>query len=355
MGVVVGIGTVKGAWFAQSDDRDSWTISGPHHRGWEVTAFGRAPGGDYLLGTGSSWYGAAVHRSADLEKWDQVVAGPAYEADLGRKLERIWTFRPHGSRVFAGVADAGLFVSDDDGTTWQPVAALNEHRTRESWQPGLGGLALHRVLVDAANPDRIWVAISAVGVFATEDGGASWELRNEGVEITAPADESDVAGERVGYCVHCVVADPADPDRIWRQEHRGVFRSADGGDSWERIQSGIPGSGFGFPIGRDPRTGRLFVVPLESDEYRMPVDGRLAVYVSDDDGDSWTASADGLAAEPSYVGVLRGSLDLDAQDATGVYLGTTGGDVYWSADTGDTWNRLPVSFPRVTTVQVLAG
>ena len=352
---MVGIGTVKGAWFAQSDDRESWSVSGPHQRGWEVTAFGRAPGGDYLLSTGSTWYGAAVHRSADLEKWDQVVDGPAYQAELDRKLERIWTFRPSDGRIFAGVADAGLFVSDDDGSTWQAVDALNEHRTRKGWQPGVGGLALHRVLVDAADPERMWVAISAVGMFASADGGASWELRNDGVEITAPADETEAAGERIGYCVHCIVADTTNPDRIWRQEHRGVFRSGDGGESWERIQHGVPGRGFGFPIGRDQRSGRLFIVPLESDEYRMPVDGKLAVYVSDDDGESWNASRDGLPQEPAYVGVLRGALDLDTQATTGVYLGTTGGEVYWSADTGDSWSRLPYRFPRVTAVQVLTG
>jgi len=350
MAIVVGIGTVKGAWFARTEDRESWSVSGPYHRGWEVTSFGRAPGGDYLLGTGSNWYGAAIHRSADLENWEQIVTGPAYEADSGRKLERIWNLATAGDRVYAGIAEAGLFRSDDGGGTWQPVAALNDDATRERWQPGLGGLALHRVLVDPNDSHRVWVAISAVGVFATTDGGASWELRNNGVEITAPGDEDDI-----GYCVHCIVADPADADRIWRQEHRGVFRSTDGGREWERIQNGIPGSGFGFPIVRDHNTGRLFVVPLESDQYRMPVDGRLAVYVSDDDGDTWTVSANGLRSEPSYVGVLRGAMDVDRSPTAGVYFGTTGGEVWWSADTGETWSRLPMTFPRIAAVKVVDG
>lgn len=348
MTIVIGIGTVKGAWFATSDDRQTWTISGPHHRGWEVNAFGRSPGGAYLLGTGSSWYGAAVHRSEDLAEWDQVVAGPAYDADRNSKLERIWNFAAANNRIYAGVADAGLFSSDDDANTWHPVTALNEHATRDRWQPGFGGLALHRIIVDPANPDRVWVAISAVGVFATTDGGNSWEPRNDGVQITVPGDESDI-----GYCVHCIVHDPTNPEHLWRQEHRGVFRSTNGGVKWQRIQSGIPGSGFGFPIVRDRNTGRLFVVPLESDEYRMPVDGHLAVYVSDDDGDTWTASAKGLPAEPTYVGVLRGAMDIDGLPTAGVYFGTTGGDVWWSADTGDSWERLPMRFPRITTVKVL--
>lgn len=355
MGVAFGIGTVKGAWIARSEDRESWTVTGPYHRGWEVTTFGRAPGGDYLLGTGSSWYGAAVHKSSDLENWEQVVAGPAYDEAADRKLERIWTFNTVGDRIYAGVAEAGLFRSDDEGKTWDPVGALNEHRSRPRWQPGLGGLALHRIIVDPDNPDRIWTAISAVGMFASEDGGESWELRNEGVEVTAPGDDDDPTGDVVGYCVHCIVSDPDDPNRIWRQEHRGVFRSTDGGHNFERIQNGIPGTGFGFPIARDARTGRLLVVPLEADEYRFPVDGKFAVYVSDDDGDSWEASTKGLPEEPTYVGVLRGALDVDNQDATGVYMGTTGGEVYWSADTGDSWHRLPGRFPRVTSVKVLDG
>ncbi len=349
MAVVVGIGTVKGAWFATSDDRRTWQLSGPHHRGWEVTTFGLAPGGDVLLATGSTWYGAAIHRSSDLERWEQVVAGPAYPADADRKLDKIWSFAAAGERLYAGVAEAGLFVSTDDAETWEPVVALNEHETRSGWQPGLGGLALHRILVDPADPDRIWVAISAVGVFASEDGGSSWELRNGGVQIAAPGDEHDI-----GYCVHCIVAHPDDSNRIWRQDHRGVYRTKDGGVTWDRIEEGLPGTGFGFPVVRDPATGTLFVIPLESDEYRMPVGGALAVYASANDGDHWTRRSEGLRDEPSFVGVLRGAMDVDGLPNGGVYFGTTGGELWWSADTGESWQRLPATFPRITSVKVLA-
>jgi photosystem II stability/assembly factor-like uncharacterized protein len=348
--VVIGIGTVKGAWIARSADRRAWAISGPYLRGWEVTAFGRAPGGDHLLATGSNWYGAAIHRSSDLDDWEQVVAGPSYPSNTGRTLERIWTFATARDRVFAGVADAGLFSSDDDGVAWQPVDGLNDHPTRPGWQPGLGGLALHRILIDPTDPSHMWVAISAVGVLATGDGGATWELRNRGVQITAPGDAADI-----GYCVHCIVHDPSAPDRLWRQDHRGIYRSRNGGRDWERIEDGIPGSGFGFPIVRDSRTGRLLVIPLESDEYRMPVDGRLGVYVSNDGGDSWTESSDGLRNEAMYVGVLRGAMDADGLAIGGVYFGTTGGEVWWSADTGATWSRLPMTFPRIAAVKVLSA
>ena len=349
MSVTIGIGTVKGAWFARSnEERSSWSLSGPYHRGWEVTAFGTSPSGDHLLATGSTWYGAAIHRSSDLDQWEQIVAGPAYHSDSGRSLERIWNFATTSDVVYAGVAEAGLFMSDDDAVTWRPVDALNDHPTRAGWQPGLGGLALHRILIDPHDPDRMWVAISAVGVFASEDAGRSWEPRNRGVQVTAAGDEADI-----GYCVHCITHDPADPNRIWRQDHRGVYRTLDGGKQWDRIERGIPGAGFGFPIVRDAASGRLFVIPLESDEYRMPVDGHLAVFASDDDGNTWTEHADGMRKEPTFTGVLRGAMDGDALDSGGIYFGTTGGEVWWSADTGQSWNRLEATFPRITAVKVL--
>lgn len=350
MTTVVAIGTVKGAWFASSEDRATWDLTGPFHRGWEVTTFGRSPSGAYLLATGSSWYGAAIHRSVDLSDWQHVVAGPSYAATSGRNLERIWEFAVAGDRLYAGVAEAGLFVSEDDGAAWAPVPGLNDHPTQPGWQPGLGGLALHRILVDPHDVSRLWVAISAVGVFASDDGGETWDLRNQGVQVTAPGDAADI-----GYCVHSVVADPADADRIWRQDHRGIYRTVDGGRQWERIQMGIPGTGFGFPIVRDHRSGDLYVIPLESDEYRMPVDGRLAVFRSVDGGDSWTAMSTGLRKEPSYAGVLRGAMSGDGEDPGGIYFGTTGGEVWWSVDGGAAWKRLPATFPRITSIKVLSG
>ena len=348
MTVVLGIGTVKGAWFAQSTDRRRWTVTGPVLRGWEVGAFGRAPGGDYLVATGSTWYGAAIHRSRDRDRWTQVVAGPSH-GDPDRPVDRIWTLERSGDHLYAGVAHAGLFRSDDDGEHWSPVGGLNDHETRPAWQPGLGGLALHHIVIDPQDASRLWVGISAVGVFETTDAGSSWELRNGGVPVAAADSDHDI-----GYCVHALAADPADASRMWRQDHRGVFRTTDGGRHWERIQNGIPGTGFGFPMRRDPRTGRLFIVPLESDEYRMPPGGDFRVYVSDDDGASWRPSAAGLPDEPSYVGVLRNAVALDGEDPTGVYVGTTAGDVWASRDTGDEWQRLPGRFPRITSLAAFA-
>ncbi len=338
------IGTMKGAWIAWSDDSVDWQLDGPYLKGWQVTTFGRAADGSHLLATGSSWFGAAIHRSTDLEQWDQVVAGPAFDEADGRKLEQVWTFADSGERLLAGVAEAALFTSDDSGETWSVVAGLDAHPTRKQWEPGLGGLAAHRVLVDTGNPQRMWTGISAVGVFATEDGGETWELRNEGVEVTSPSDGGDI-----GYCVHALVAHPDDADTIWRQDHRGVYRTDDGGVSWERIERGLPGAGFGFPIDRDAASGALFVVPLESDQYRMPVDGQFAVYRSTDDGDSWHRCE---ATADSYTSVLRDAMATDCRG--GVYIGTTGGEVIHSPDGGDGWIGLPWRFPRILSTHVLS-
>ncbi|HSF84515.1 MAG TPA: exo-alpha-sialidase [Acidimicrobiia bacterium] len=341
MSVALAIGTLKGAWVARSDDGRTWSVDGPYLKGWQVNTFGVAPDGTYLLSTGSTWYGAALHRSSDLANWSQVVAGPAYEEDSGRKLEQIWTLAMAGRSLFAGVAQAGLFRSEDAGETWAPVEGFNDHPTRPGWQAGLGGLVAHRILVDAADPERMWVGASAVGVFATEDGGESWELRNDGVTRAAPDDDYP----DIGFCVHGLVHDPDEADSIWRQDHTGVYRSRDGARTWQRIETGLP-AGFGFPVGRDPQTGRLFVVPLESDEFRLPVNGEFAVYASDDAGDRWFRAGDW--SRPGFDGVLRDAMAIDGNG--GVYVGSTAGRVALSADTGETWLELDVTFPRIVSL-----
>lgn len=336
MSIVLAVGTMKGAWFARREASE-WRLSGPFLKGWQVNTFGRTADGAYLLTTGSSWYGAAVHRSDDLDQWTQVVAGPAYEED-GPKLDQIWTLAQANGTLLAGVAEAGLFRSEDGGATWTAVAGFNEHPTRPGWQPGLGGLAAHRILVDPNDPTHMWVGVSAVGVFETTDDGATWDLRNDGVPNASPNEEYP----GIGYCVHCLVADPSDAETIWRQDHRGVFRTSNGGRNWERIETGLP-AGFGFPIDRDPLTGRLFVVPLESDEFRLPVKGEFAVYASDDNGDSWFRA--GSSPRSGYDGVLRDAMAIDG--AGGVYVGSTSGRVAFSSDSGDHWDEIDETFPRI--------
>lgn len=344
MTTVLQIGTMKGAWLARSDDRTAWDISQPALKGWQVTTFGRTADGTHLAATASTWYGAAVHRSEDLADWQQVVPGPQFEGDGAPSLEKVWTLATTDGALFAGVAEAGLFRSDDNAATWRPVPGFNEHPTRPGWQPGLGGLAAHRILVDPADVKRMWVGVSAVGVFYTEDGGTTWELRNAGIPHAA----QDDTYPDIGFCVHGLVADPAAPDTIWRQDHLGVFRTTNGALSWHRIEDGLP-AGFGFAIGRDTASGRLFVVPLESDEFRMPVGGEFAVYSSDDGGDSWQMA--GGWSRPGSDTVLRDAIATDGEG--GVYVGTTGGRVAVSSDAGESWHELPHTFPRILSVHAL--
>lgn len=349
MGVTLAVGTEKGAYLLRCDDaRSEWDLEGPLFKGWRVTTFAEAGDGTYLLASGSNWFGAALHRSPDLKEWTQIVDGPAWPEGGDRKLTQIWTLTRAGDKLYAGVDEAGLFRSSDYGETWQPVDGLNEHPTRPGWEPGFGGLAAHKVVVDWANPDRAWVAISAVGVFRSDDGGATWVTKNAGMPHTTETQEF----EDIGHCVHCIVQDPTDADRLYRQEHRGVFRSDDGGDNWERIETGLPAS-FGFPIVLDRESGRLFVVPLESDENRLPIDGQFRIYRSDDGGESWDISGTGHPEAATFTAVLRGAMDADQRK--GIYLGTTAGKVMATVDAGDTWTTLPGTLPRILSVRVLGS
>ena len=292
------VGTEKGAFLCRPD-----AIEGPLFKGWRVTATARTNTGRYVAATASEVYGPAMHVSDDLKEWRQVENGPSYaegEEAMGwqggelqkvpRKMKQVWTLTASDGRVWAGVDSAGLFTSDDDGETWQPVTALNEHETRSHWFPGAGGLCAHAVLVRG---ERIWVGVSAAGVWRSDDGGASWQAKNRGVRKMVP----DKEFEEIGFCVHGLAQDPDDENAIYRQDHAGVYRTRDGGDTWEAAENGLPSAdvgpgkatkaSFGFPIAMDPKSKHLYVVPLESDEYRLPRDGKFRVYRSRDAADSW--------------------------------------------------------------------
>jgi photosystem II stability/assembly factor-like uncharacterized protein len=341
------VGTEKGAFVFSSDRaRRSWQVEGPLFKGWKVTASARSASGRYFLATASQVYGAALHVGEDFKNWSQIEQGPAYPEGGDHKLNQIWTLFQAPDRLYAGVDSAGLFFSRDDGGTWSPVGGLNDHPTRPKWFPGAGGLCAHSILVDPKRPERIWCGISAVGVWRSEDGGKSWQLKNRGVRQVI----EDKDNKELGYCVHRLAQDPDHADIIYRQDHTGMYRTHDGGESWEKAQSGLP-SWFGFPIAIDPRTKQLFCFPMESDEYRMPVDGKFRVYRSRDGAGSWEALSRGLPSQPSYAGVLRGAMAVDSLDPAGVYFGTTAGGVFASADGGESWQSLPGTLPRVLSVE----
>lgn len=379
MAVVVIVGTDKGAMLLRSDDaRERWELGELVMRGWRVTAAARDPGGRTYVAVATEVFGSAILASDDLTSWKQLEAAPRYQAGergnpdhnrtitfnnlafqssitssnpLGlyanRHVDQIWKLHSAGEMLYAGVSEAGLFRSDDRGKAWQPVRGLNDHESRPAWMPGFGGLCLHSVLSDARNPQRLWVGISAAGVFRTDDGGRSWARKNDGVP----------AGE--GVCVHGLANDPRDADRIFRQDHRGMFRSLDGGDSWQRIENGLPlghlseghDCAFGFPVELDPATGYAYAFPLSGDDFRYPPEGRVRVYRTRNGGDLWEGLDRGLPSDPRYGSVLRGAMSLDRLDPCGVYVGTTGGQVYVSRDRGDRWIELPCSLPKIRCVE----
>ncbi len=338
----IAVGTEKGAYILDEGDGE-WAVSGPLFPGWIVTTFGRIDG-RYLAAVASNWFGVGIHHSPDLETWEPIETPPSWPEETGRKMEKIWRFHTEDDTIWAGVAHAGLFKSVDAGTSWAPIAGLNEHRTRSEWEPGLGGLAAHKILKSG---ERIWVAISAVGVFRSDDGGETWNLKNDGVP---PAGDASDQRPEVGFCVHALAADPQDPNRIWRQDHRGMYRTTNGGDTWEHIANGLPAD-FGFVIWRDHASGRLLTIPLESDMNRLPVEGLLRVYASDDDGASWTVAGGGWGESPEFTGVLRGAYDGDG-DGTFAF-GTTSGRVRVTRDAGESWAALDPVFPRIGSVALL--
>lgn len=338
------VGTIKGGFVFRADSaRRNWSLEREIFPGWKVTAAARTSTGRFLAGTASYVYGAAIQASHDLENWSQVAQSPAYAEGGDRRLDQIWRFNVDTDVLYAGVSEAGLFESRDDGDRWTPVDGLNDHETRPAWIPGAGGLCAHAILIDRKQPKRLWCGISAVGVMRSDDGGKTWHPKNEGVTPTVP---DTPAG--VGYCVHGLVSDPNDADRIFRQDHMGVYRTQNGGDSWESIEDGLP-SGFGFPVARDVRTGALYLFPQESPEYRMPPERKFQVYRSRSNGESWEPAGSGPA---SYAGVLRGAMTVDSMPSCGVYAGSTSGTVHISPDAGESWIVLPYTLPRILCVEV---
>lgn len=335
------VGTDKGLFrFVRAGE--AWTPSDPQLLGWRVTALGSGGDGAYLAGTSSNWYGPAIHRSDNLRDWRQLTSGPEFATGSERRLEQIWRFLATDNELWVAVAPAGLFRSSDGGGHWDAVPGLNDHPTSKAWIPGAGGLCAHALIAHPTDATRMWCAVGAVGVFRTDDGGTTWHLRNAGVRVTLHAENDDI-----GYCVHGIVLDPDDPDCLYRQDHSGVYRTTDGADTWERIESGLPAT-FGFPIVFDRISRRLFVAPQHSDERRVPPDGRFRVYRSGDRGDSWHVSGTGWPDAPRWAGVLRGAMASD--DEGTVVAGTTSGEVWVSVDSGDRWERIDVVLPRILAV-----
>jgi len=345
------LGTRKGAFTLELDAaRQSGTLRGPfceamsiQHLAWDPTR------GALLAGAGSPWYGPIVWRSTDLgETWTQSSAGLTYgDAAEDQAVTTVWNLTPVGDAIYAGVEPAGLFRSDDGGTSWSHVPGLREHPSRPGWQPGAGGLILHSIVPHATDAQRMWVGISAVGIFHTADGGATWEARNRGVRAVGGPDEYPETGQ----CVHKFGLHPDRPEVLYQQNHSGAYRSDDGGRTWVDINAGLP-STFGFPIGihpHDPRT--IWTVPLNGDDVgRYMPGGQAAVWMSEDEGSTWAAQTDGLPTA-AFVGVLREAMATDRHDPVGVYVGTSTGQLFGSRDGGHRWHLLADYLPGISSVE----
>jgi hypothetical protein len=347
------VGTTKGAFILDGGaDRTSWSVRGPMCEGWPIHDLQWDPATRSIYaGGGSAWYGPAVFRSDDLgETWTHSSEGINY-GDDGPKIPTVWNVTPAHGSIFAGVEPAGLFRSDDGGATWGHVAGLREHPSRPGWQPGAGGLICHTIVPHPTETGKMWVAISAVGTFATEDGGTTWEARNRGVVNCNSPDPYPETGQ----CVHKLVMAAGQPDRFYQQNHCGVFRSTDGSQSWEDVSKGLI-SEFGFVFGahpRDPDTG--WVIPLSHpEEGRFAPGGALAVWRTRDGADTWERHGDGLPQENAFVGVYREALAVDRLDPVGIFFGTSTGQLYGSIDAGESWARVADNLPPIWGVEAVA-
>jgi len=347
--VILLVGTRKGAFVVSSDRaRRDWTIRGPLCEGYPIHDMTLDPDtGRAWAAGGSPWYGPTVFTSDDLfETWTQSSSGLAYEAG-SEPIPTIWSLGRTNGTLYAGVEPAGLFRSDDDGATWQHVEGLTKHPSRPTWQPGNGGLILHTIVPHPSDARRMWVGISAVGVFETRDAGTTWEARNRGVVAVGAPDPYPETGQ----CVHKLVMAAGQPERLYQQNHSGVYRSDDGGASWHNANDGLP-STFGFPMAAHPRDpDTAWVVPLNGDDRgRYVPDGAAAVWRTRDGTRTWQRFGDGLPQEHAYVGVLREAMSVDTLDPVGVYVGTSTGELWASADEGERWTEVASHLPSVWSI-----
>jgi photosystem II stability/assembly factor-like uncharacterized protein len=347
------VGTVKGLFHFRSDDRRAWRREGFHFP--EVPIYG--VGFDAMTGTlyaslNNIFFGLEIRRSTDLGwTWSATASTPSYGADDDEKVTRVWSFAPAPDEgegvVYAGVEASGLFRSADRGDSWAEVAALRRHPTHDTWGPGFGGKCLHTIALDQHRPGRMYIAVSAGGIYRTEDRGASWQPINRG--IRCDFNPEPMRYPESGQCVHRFALSPTRPDRIFLQNHGGVYRSDDGGDSWVDIGKNLP-QDFGFAVVAHPhRADTAFTVPLQADEGRWFLGNQMGLYRTDDAGESWRPLRNGLPGEV-WSGVLRGALTHDEEPRVGLYFGTTTGEVYASADEGESWNAVAGHLPRVLAV-----
>jgi photosystem II stability/assembly factor-like uncharacterized protein len=353
------VGTMKGAFLFRSDGaREKWDVAGPYFPGRSVYAmnFDERNGRQRLwAAVNSSYWGSFLSSSNDLGKtWsDPEAYNIKFPEGSEVSLKQIWQIVPgHPSEpdtLYCGVEPAALFKSTDAGETWSLERGLFDHPHRTQWMPGGGGLCLHTILPDPSNEQRLFVAISTGGVYRTDDGGQSWQPRNKGIRAKfLPPDQQY---PEWGQCVHKVVSHPSNPDRMFLQHHWGIYRSDDAGDTWHDIGKGVP-SDFGFAMEIDPHNAdTVFIIPIESDEFRCTPEAKLRVYRTRNAGESWEALTEGLPQEDAFETILRDNMKADANDPTGLYFGTRSGKLFGSNNGGESWTAISEGLPAITCVK----
>ncbi len=365
-GVRVLVGTRKGAFVLTADGaRRDWQVSGPHFAGWEIYHVNGSPADPNRLyaSQSSGWFGQVIQRSDDGgTTWEPIDSAFAYAGEVGPhqwydgtprpwEFTRVWHLEPSlddPDTVYAGVEDAALFRTRDGGRTWAEMPGLRTHPSAPGWAPGAGGMCLHTIILDPNDANRMYTAISAAGTFRTDDAGESWRPINQGLHSEGIPDQQ----AEVGHCVHHVAMHADRPDVLYMQKHWDVMRSDDAGESWTEISGNLP-TDFGFPIAvhaHEPET--IYVLPITSDSNHVVMDGKLRVYRSRTGGHEWEPLTRGLPQENCYVNVLRDAMAVDSLDECGLYFGTTGGQVYASADSGDSWAPIVRDLPAVLSVEV---
>jgi len=354
--VMMMIGTRKGGFLAFSDlNRKDWDLKGPFFKGAEVNHINVVSGSEhviYIAGK-SAWWGPDLRTSSDYgNTWVEPESRCGFSEDRALTVERIWVIeadtRSNQTALYVGVDPAALLRSTDGGATWSEVRSLTDHATRKDWAPGAGGMMVHSICFDHKNPQRMYVGISAAGVFRSDDGGQTWNPKNKGVR----ADFLPNKFPAVGQCTHHLEIHPSNPDILYQQNHCGVYRSENGGDDWIDISEGLPAR-FGFPLAVHPHDGdTIYVIPEESDNYRVVPGGAFHVYRSKDKGDTWEILTNGLPDTNAYSNILRSAMTTDSLDLTGLYIGTQGGQILASTDAGDHWNLLFNWLPPVYSVKV---